>query len=542
MIRIELRFLAGRYHATAWGTHVNEGVVEWPPSPWRICRALLAVWHRKLHSELTEELMNSLIERLAEGLPSYSLPIFEAAHTRHYMPVVEGKAEKRAKVFDTFHQLVAGRNDDSKEPSRIIVHWPTKLNDPEQAALTHLLKNLTYFGRAESLVEARLMQESEPVPKPNAMATEEGIRLELGEDEEVVEVLAPVPWDAFLEWVESRPKPAKKGKKPAKGRPAENLRKALEVDTDDWRDAGWSRPPGSRWVTYQRAKAGTEPVHSHRTTHRQRNRPTAVRYAIASNVLPRIKNTLKLTEPVHDYLLKVAENRRTEDPELFDQRSMEILRGTDDHHQPLKGHEHAYLLPECDDQARIRFLTIYSRYGFDNALQDVLEKLTRLEDRHQRKAFGELQFVLIGIGQPENFGGLNHRAGESLPLARSQVWRSLTPFVPTRHPKRRKGVMNPREEAGRDLERLLELAAPGGSPLPVEAIEAENALPSWIGPRWQWRHFRTRRERGDGSGAGNVGFGFRIRFSEPVQGPLAFGYGAHYGLGLFVPEDDRLTH
>ncbi len=31
MIEIAFRFTAGRYHATPWGRHVNEGVPEWPP-------------------------------------------------------------------------------------------------------------------------------------------------------------------------------------------------------------------------------------------------------------------------------------------------------------------------------------------------------------------------------------------------------------------------------------------------------------------------------------------------------------------------------
>ncbi len=35
---IKLTFPAGRYHATPWGRHVNEGVAEWPPSPWRLLR------------------------------------------------------------------------------------------------------------------------------------------------------------------------------------------------------------------------------------------------------------------------------------------------------------------------------------------------------------------------------------------------------------------------------------------------------------------------------------------------------------------------
>ena len=31
---IRLTFPGGQYHATPWGRHVNEGAVEWPPSPW----------------------------------------------------------------------------------------------------------------------------------------------------------------------------------------------------------------------------------------------------------------------------------------------------------------------------------------------------------------------------------------------------------------------------------------------------------------------------------------------------------------------------
>ncbi len=36
-ISIAIQFSAGRFHATPWGHHVNEGLPEWPPSPWRCC-------------------------------------------------------------------------------------------------------------------------------------------------------------------------------------------------------------------------------------------------------------------------------------------------------------------------------------------------------------------------------------------------------------------------------------------------------------------------------------------------------------------------
>ena len=45
MIVISVYFTAGRYHSTPWGHHVNEGALEWPPSPWEAdARALIASW------------------------------------------------------------------------------------------------------------------------------------------------------------------------------------------------------------------------------------------------------------------------------------------------------------------------------------------------------------------------------------------------------------------------------------------------------------------------------------------------------------------
>ncbi|MFZ2345189.1 MAG: type I-U CRISPR-associated protein Csb2, partial [Candidatus Microthrix parvicella] len=44
-LNVQVSFPLGRYHATPWDRHVNEGAVEWPPSPWRMVRALIAVWH-----------------------------------------------------------------------------------------------------------------------------------------------------------------------------------------------------------------------------------------------------------------------------------------------------------------------------------------------------------------------------------------------------------------------------------------------------------------------------------------------------------------
>ena len=84
MTTIELKFPAHRFHATPWGRHVNEGAVEWPPSPYRLVRALYDAWKRK-HREVPEAAMDELLRALAADAPGYRLPATTAAHTRSYL-------------------------------------------------------------------------------------------------------------------------------------------------------------------------------------------------------------------------------------------------------------------------------------------------------------------------------------------------------------------------------------------------------------------------------------------------------------------------
>jgi CRISPR-associated protein Csb2 len=49
-LTISIRFLTGRAHLHPWQTHHSEGRVEWPPSQWRLLRALVSVAGRGLTS------------------------------------------------------------------------------------------------------------------------------------------------------------------------------------------------------------------------------------------------------------------------------------------------------------------------------------------------------------------------------------------------------------------------------------------------------------------------------------------------------------
>src|SRR6266498_3573524 len=113
MIAISLRFLAGRYHATPWGRHVNEAAVEWPPSPWRILRALVAVWKRTL-PWLRQDEVEPILRALGTP-PEFVLPPASTGHTRHYMPWFKKGPDDRTLVFDAFVVL--------PREATLLAHW-----------------------------------------------------------------------------------------------------------------------------------------------------------------------------------------------------------------------------------------------------------------------------------------------------------------------------------------------------------------------------------------------------------------------------------
>ena len=68
-----------------------------------------------------------------------------------------------------------------------------------------------------------------------------------------------------------------------------------------------------------------------------------------------------------------------------------------------------------------------------------------------------------------------------------------------------------------------------GLPVPVEVKPVEK-LSLKNGRSVRWLEFRRSR-KGESR---QIGYGFEVVFSEPVSGPFALGYGAHFGLGQFI--------
>lgn len=246
-----------------------------------------------------------------------------------------------------------------------------------------------------------------------------------------------------------------------------------------------------------------------------------------SGQAPRLTDALLLGDRIHLALVKLS-------------NGSPIFTGCDESGTPLEGHRHAYIFSESNlalgrgTKGEITHVTIYAPAGFGPAEQSALEDL-----REVRGSGLDVQLTLLGLGLPLDFAGMDVGKGKCPLFAESKTWVSRTPFIPTRHPKATRAGVPKRDASGlqigcpeHELRRLLRLDGFPESEL-LEPL-AGTMLASREVP---WREFCCQRENGNGRRAGRAGYGFLVEFPEPVQGPIAVGYGAHFGMGGFRADE-----
>lgn len=494
MIGLRFTFTAGRYHATGWDHHVNEGIAEWPPAPWRILRALVAASYRL--DEDDRVATAALVERLTE-LPVYRLPPSTRAHLRHYMPTDKSSV----KVLDAFVAIGQG----ARAPDDVLVWWPgLELDAGERALLERLAEHIGYLGRAESWVEVAVEDaiEGEPNARPALVG-------ERGAASETVRLLAAQSSDALARWrTRAVDEPTGTGKKRSAISLPANVWEALNVDTGGMQAMGWSQAPGSCWVDYRLAPQ--------RPTRAARRRaagagPRGVVFLLDSAVLPTIDQTLVIAERFRSTLMGSRE---------FGPVPWQLSGKRDE--QPVDGHSHAYYLPIADKGERIDRVLAWTDEGLENEAWAHIQ--ARLTGTKRLTVRGEsdhpLHVVLAGYGDFEQTCAL---VGADV-LGASTTWESVTPFVPPRFSKLRRGelVDSPLEQLRRLAEEVV-----GTEVVSVDVHESESER------TFGWNRFVRYRLKDRERMAGRSGHGFRITFAEPVEGPVALGYGAHFGLGRF---------
>jgi CRISPR-associated protein Csb2 len=109
----------------------------------------------------------------------------------------------------------------------------------------------------------------------------------------------------------------------------------------------------------------------------------------------------------------------------------------------------------------------------------------------------------------------------------AQTWRAVTPFTPSRYPKKNRDEWH--SFVVNEIQRELQLRDHG------PAAEVEFLDGPWTA---FVRHRPSARLRGDKrQGQAHLPAEFlRLRFTQPFHGPLTLGWLSHFGLGLFIPE------
>ncbi len=538
MLSLRLTFPWGRYYAHPWGLNpARLREAEWPPSPWRLLRALAAGWFRTNGGQGPTRELFTLLETLGRELPEIGIGPVSFSQTVHWQPNFE-EADKAAATYKrTRHE-----NHFAATTSRVLFCWRTfTLDEKQRSVLWDILPHVSYFGRAESLCNL------EPADVDD------------------------VPGDGWC-------RPCLDNGTPIR-RIAENCRDVFCPDPQDFRAADlWSRrasrneldpnnapphlvedllvhqplPDGGRWVSYEMPLGwpGRWVVRVAKCARRKAPPSPAPRVAhyLRFSLQCRIPVPLKFTVPLAEQFRKGAlahYGRASANGRSF------ALSGHDRPEAVVGEHQHAFYLPLGTDQTRpdlLDELHVWCPYGLTQAEVEALMHVHRLDwgsGKHPVKP------VLMAIGNT-----VPHDCQISIGQISSRIWRSRTPFVPPRyfyrgnlHGAKLKAKDAPEQQlalclrqAGIDATGEIRRLIPNGqaqrsippasawdivrAPEGEEEFSTEGVVTAVHVPSASAKTEKTRR----------IGLFFELTFDAPVAFPMpALGHSCHFGLGLFAP-------
>ena len=363
--------------------------------------------------------------------------------------------------------------------------------DDLRSLLAQCLERITYFGRAETLTRICVVRSADGIPKtPNCTLVD---KRAVG----AARVLSPLK---------------------------QATRDDIERTTDDPESVKRAVPPGAQWLYAVRPS---------RPASRERRRVPARRpdchlmqFAIGWNVAPDPRAIVRLTSRFRGAVLRELLLLKTGDASATWTRVGGNIReavagmfGKDANGDALKGHLHTEFLAWCEGRQPTRVLVWRHSRAFDVDEQEAI-LLAAARDVSWAVAGADsdewkVRLVPLDRNVPPPPGF----AGES-----SNVWESVTPFVPPRHHlrggKEREGESMAdqirRELVRRGIEQTVEVELVGS--------------PEWVSVHVPRREANRRAFIGDRRGQM-----IRLRFAVSVAGPIRLGHSSSFGLGLFRP-------
>lgn len=397
-IVIDVTYPFGYVHATPWGTHVNEGAVEWPPSPWRLLRGLAATWYARCH-DLDGDLVRRVLASLAGPPAVRATPRCEAS-IRSYLPDETHRRGAAAPstdlVLDTFAAVAPGTG--------VSYRWDVELDDDARATLDLLVDRLPYLGRAESICEAAVHEEADDpggwlLPAPDASGI--GRRT----------MVARLPFDLD----------------------------ALCVSISSMRGMGQLQPAGAEWIRYDvgppaRTASRMEPRLLPADVH-------VARFALDSRAPVSVRRTLVVAE-------KMRSAAMSQFGRMGSGAASPVFVGRDTTGDMLKGNRHAHWLPiDADGDGLLETLVVWIPDAIQAHEVAALGAVRHLEF-HGGDGMGSVRRLSVAL---EWVGSDLGEIGPGAAVGPSRSWRSVTPFLPQRHRKRNTFEAHLADCIGREL-------------------------------------------------------------------------------------------
>jgi CRISPR-associated protein Csb2 len=562
-MRLVLRqsFPLGRFHATPWRINpFDDPYGEWPPSPWRLTRAVVARWYQWRREDAgtwPEDELQKLIRALCTSDYRFYLP--EQARQfiilRQYQPAEFGMDPPNYKSFETKFTATDGAEQKLKDIAESVERHESYL-------LVRVKKK-----RAQKQVEAII---GAPVGGWRGLDPDLGTRGYatnltqdnawcIPPDESLFWFVEGDNWTPEVAGVFSRclerivyfgraealtricltdEEPISANVTLTESRTSDRLVPVLvpcldATQTDVERVtqdplAARNIPQGARLLY---AKGPPRPP-AREVPRRMPIRPDKhlVQFAIGWAVAPEQRATVRLTACFRSAALRNLIRMKTKgaavrwsDAPVGVRDGIAGMTGKDSQGEPLRGpRAHAEFVLWWDGGVPTRLLVWRGARPFDEEEQEAM----------LRAAAQELSWAAAGpdaeawkiklvpldaaVPPPPGFDG-----------ASATAWRTLTPYVPPRHHLRGGKI---RESETIESQVRREIAARGYALdtklLSIEEVES---------PTWVAVHV-PRREAGQQPFIGDRrGYKLRLSFEAPISGPLRLGHSSSFGLGTFVP-------
>lgn len=565
---LEQTFPLGRFHATPWKVFpYDDPHGEWPPSPWRLVRAVLArsfQLDREIADSQTKhnQLRDALVRAFAASEVAWHLPpaTWRGPGLRHYQPAEfdwgYGQPVKKklitlspdlAEHFGAVYALQEKGQPDLIEvfDSSFRSRGARAVSSPEQAArLKELAKApkskrlKRYPPDSRSYNTTKVLdnfwvtagEPTEPViwVFDGGEWTDESLahldsclaRLIYFGRAESITTIRRIPATELDEATLRRALPRRTGNAvPVLGLKRDATLSELGATTDAAEVANTNTPPGARWLYFERPprpRIGTRP----------KQKPdlppvSLIQFAIGCNVAPRYRDTVRITERFRARVLSNFTRLLTCDPKArWDDAPEEVreracaLAGRDLDGQRATGHRHASFLLCGESDAPSR-LCVWRAEPFDTLEQRaILDAANRpLPLSYKNDPWTITLVPLDRLVSPP----------PGLDRAASLTWQTLTPYVPPRHVFDRKGKT--KADCSVEAQLTAELATRGYDVGGV-TIRIEEA--GWV------KVHRRECRGGSATNGDKRGYHVELTFTTPQHGPIALGNSCHFGLGLFV--------